>query len=79
VNDTRHLRAPGDPLHTLDAYEQALRNASALHKRAREVVRSFKAQYPDLCTDVLSEMASCDPADNLLPLVIQLKKAIDRR
>jgi hypothetical protein len=78
VNDTRHLRAPRDPLHTLDAYEQALRNASALHKRAREVVRSFKSQYPDLCTDVLSEMAAYDPADNLLPLVIQLKKAIDK-
>ena len=78
-DNTRRLRSPGDPLHTLDAYEQALRNVSALQQRAIEVVASFQRHNAELCADLLSEMDNCDPLDNLLPYVRQLKANVEKR
>ena len=67
-----------DPLRTLDRYEVALRSLLPAQVRAEPVVRSAQVHHPELATDLLRQMSSCE-AEPLIDAVLRLKAAMESR
>ncbi len=67
-----------DPLGTLDRYEVALRSLLPAQVRAERVVRSAQVPHPELATDLLRQMSSCE-AEHLIDALLRLKAATEGR